>query len=76
MIFYLNDIVEVIKSADDKFGYSNQYRGCVGKIIHFSTGTVGGTSNDPEIIVLFDDGSKDLFWTEELELFCGKDLVA
>ncbi len=71
MIFYLGDIVEVIS---DK-GYVEQYSGCVGRIVELGYDTVGGTREDPEISVVFEDGYIDMFWKEELELFSGKELI-
>ncbi len=58
--------VRVVRSADEAF--TALYLGHIGEVVGYDyTSRCGQTPDDPLIVVEFEDGSRDLFWGEEVE---------
>ena len=49
-------------------GYTSNRRRQIGIVVTLGEGSVGGTSEDPEVFVAFADGEQEMFWREELAI--------
>jgi hypothetical protein len=64
----LNTKVKVKDNSQDEM-FNDEYIGLTGILIeHNENGMTGNTPDDPLHIVLFEDGTKESFWFQELEV--------
>ena len=69
-MFKLGNRVRITQIIDPEMGFSKETTDCVGEtgeVVGISTENCGASAEDPFYSVLFANGHKDSFWTEEME---------